>query len=69
MLSYFTTIFTLYVSGDLETAGPSVIFLFEGQADKLLAGFDLASDIYTTWDIVSKKNETCAYQQGVPLFA
>ena len=57
------------MTGDLESAGPGVIFLFEDQFDKLVSGFDLASDIYTTWDIISKRNETCAYHPGLPLFA
>ena len=34
-----------------------------------MSGADLASDMYTTWDIFSKRNEKCTYQSGLPLFA
>ena len=34
-----------------------------------MSGADLASDMYTTWDIFSKRNKKCTYQSGLPLFA
>ena len=55
----------LYLTGDIKHAVPLGIFL----AENTVVTVDILTDVYTTYDMYTKLNETCEWHTSVPFFA